>query len=106
MTVDLSTAFHAENLTSYKTKSVALRKAREWANLNDNLDNVEIALGAPFRSHVWNGARNVETWLAYDVSATDEGWTITVYRWNSDPLVEQQVWCAEHGRGCEYGCIR
>lgn len=75
----------AENHRSYKGKKVAARKALEWANCNTNTDDVEIALGVPFRSTMWNGRENIVLWLAYDISATDEGWTITSYRWYSNP---------------------
>lgn len=85
-TVDLSTADVAENMKSYKTKSVALRVALEWARMNTVVGNVEdVVLGQPFEVTYWNGGYNVPAWLVYSVSTTDEGFTVTAYRWFSNP---------------------
>jgi hypothetical protein len=77
----------AENHRSYKGKQVAVKRALEWANLNNNTEDVQIELGVPFLSTLWNGSENLPVWLAYDISKTDEGWTITSYRWYSNPKV-------------------
>ncbi len=85
-TVDYSTATVATNHISYKGRKVAERHALEYANLYPNVEDVKIALGVPFLSTVWNGAEEVPTWLVYDVSVTDEGHTISSYRFSTNPL--------------------
>jgi hypothetical protein len=86
MTTDYSTADHAENHRSYKGKQVALRHAKDYANMNG--PDHEVEPGEVFETTTWNGSENLPVWLAYDISATDEGWTITSYRWYSDPRQE------------------
>jgi hypothetical protein len=87
-TVDLSTAVVSENHRSFKSRKTAEKWALGWANMNTNIEDVEIALGVPFLSYVWNGSENLYVWLVYAVSATDEGWTISSYRFNSNPTQE------------------
>lgn len=86
-TVDLSTADIATNQKSFKGRKVAERRALEWARMNTIVGNVEdVVLGQPFEVTIWNGGYNIPAWLVYAVSATDEGYTITSYRFNSNPL--------------------
>lgn len=94
----------AENHTAYKGKKVAARKALEWANLNNNTEDVVIALGVPFLSTVWNGSEHLAVWLAYDISATDEGWMITSYRWYSNPNMPAHNAAKSTKRRAECSC--
>ena len=88
-TVDYSTADQPQNMRSYKGKQVAERHAREWASWNPIVsDNPNPDLGEVFEATYWNGSENLPIWLVYDISATDEGWTITAYRWYHDPRQE------------------
>lgn len=81
--VDYSTADVMDNHRSFKGKGIAERHAIDYANMNDT-DHL-VTLGEVFKSRIWNGSEHLPVWLAYDISKTDEGWTITSYRWSSDP---------------------
>jgi hypothetical protein len=81
-TVDYSRADVSDNIRSFKGKEVAQRHAKAYAAMNDNQEH---GLGEVFETTTWNGSENIPIWLAYDISATDEGWTISSYRWYTDP---------------------
>jgi hypothetical protein len=73
----------SENIRSFKGKAVAYRHAKEWANWN--APDHEVEEGEVFEVQQFNGGYHVAVWLQYSVSTTDEGYTITVNRWYSNP---------------------
>ena len=68
----------SENHTSWKTLKTAVKHADDYAGLSEP----GAKHGVIFPSQVWNGGYDVPVWLLYDISRTDEGFTITSYRWN------------------------
>lgn len=75
--LDKSNADISTNLISRKTKKAAERFADDCANAAEPGQKH----GEVFATTYWNGGYTVPCWLLYDVSTTDEGYTVTVYRW-------------------------
>lgn len=75
-----------ETYLSYRTKAVAMRKAREWANLNNIVGNREVEVGEVFEISIHERGEQITCWLRYDVTLDGHGnHVISSTRWYSNP---------------------
>lgn len=71
---------------SYRSRKVAERRAREWANLNSVVGDREVEVGEVFEVRTRQGGDFVTYWLRYDV--TNDGMgnnVISSTRWYTNP---------------------
>lgn len=58
---------------SYRGKAVAMRKAREWANLNNVVGDREVEVGEVFEISLRERGEQITCWLRYDVTNDGHG---------------------------------
>jgi hypothetical protein len=81
----LPTADRTERIRSFMGKAVALRHAKDYANMNTKVEDREVEAGEVFEARGWNGSEHINYWLAYTVTMTGEGFTISSHRWYTNP---------------------